>query len=230
MRFLVELKRRNVLRMAGLYLVSSWLVVQVAETILPIFGVPDWVLRSLIILLAIGFVLQIVFDAVGMGGQLLANGMGLSFAFLVDPLRGASTAALGQFYMVLTTLTFLALDGHLALISLLLDGFRGVPPGAAGFGPEQLYAILLWGGKIFSGALQVALPGVTALVIVNLGFGVISRSAPTLNLLAVGFPVTLVLGLAIVMAGLPHALSAASALISEALLVAAELAGSGVPR
>jgi flagellar biosynthetic protein FliR len=144
------------------------------------------VLREVVVGLGIGFVLQIVFDAVAMGGQLLANGMGLSFAFLVDPLRGSSTAALGQLYLVLSTLTFIAFGGHLALIALLVDGFRGLPPGAEQFGAQQLIAIVKWGGQIFAGSLQVALPGVTALVMVNIGFGIVSRSAPTLNLLAVG--------------------------------------------
>lgn len=152
---------------------------------------------------ALGFALQIIFDAVGMGGQLLANSMGLSFAFNVDPLRGASTPALGQLYMLLVTLTFLALDGHLLLIQVLVDGFRTLPVAATGLGADGLWTLVGWGAQIFAGALGVALPGMTALLIVNLGFGVMSRAAPTLNLFAVGFPVTLVLGLAIVLAGLP---------------------------
>jgi TolB-like protein len=56
LRFLAELKRRNVFRMAGLYLVSAWLVVQVAETLLPIFHTPDWVLQAIVVLLALGLV------------------------------------------------------------------------------------------------------------------------------------------------------------------------------
>src|SRR5438067_96274 len=60
--FLTELKRRNVIRFAGLYLVGSWLLVQVASTVLPMFGAPEWLPRSIVILLAIGFVPALIFS------------------------------------------------------------------------------------------------------------------------------------------------------------------------
>jgi flagellar biosynthetic protein FliR len=152
---------------------------------------------------ALGFALQLVFDALALGGQLLANGMGLGFAFNLDPLRGVQTPALGQLYVVLGTLTFLSLNGHLAVIELLLDSFRGLPVGAAGLAPDDLRRLALWGSTLFAGALKIALPGMTALLVINLAFGVMSRTAPALNLFAVGLPVTLVCGLAIVLFGLP---------------------------
>jgi len=89
--------------------------------------------QQLIIGAALSFALQLVFDALTLGGQLLANGMGLGFAFNLDPLRGVSTPALGQLYVVLGTLVFLALNGHLALINTLVDSFRGLPVGTSGF-------------------------------------------------------------------------------------------------
>ena len=159
--------------------------------------------QQLLIGAALGFALQLVFDALALGGQLLANGMGLGFAFNLDPLRGVSTPALGQLYVVLGTLTFLALDGHLAVVQLLVDSFRGLPVGTAGLDPEALRRLALWGGALFAGALQIALPGMTALLVVNLAFGVMSRAAPALNLFAVGLPVTLVFGLAIALFALP---------------------------
>src|SRR5690606_34973342 len=159
--------------------------------------------HQVIIGVAMGFVLQIIFDALAMGGQLLSNSMGLSFAFNVDPLRGASTPVVGQLYMLLVTLTFLALNGHLILIETLAQGFATLPIGTSGLGSEGLWSVVAWGTQLFAGALAVALPGMTALLIVNLGFGVMSRAAPTLNLFAVGFPVSLVFGLVIVYAGLP---------------------------
>ncbi len=142
-----------------------------------------------------------VFDALGLAGQLLANSMGLSFAFNVDPMRGASTPAVGQFYMLLVTLTFLALErppgadrdagGRLRHAA----GRRRRPRS----GWRLWIVLVLWSGQLFDGAVAVALPGMTALLVVNLAFGVMSRAAPTLNLFAVGFPVTLVFGLVVML-------------------------------
>ena len=61
MSFVAELRRRNVIRMAGLYLVGAWLITQVSSTVLPTFDVPGWVLRALIIVLALGFVPALIF-------------------------------------------------------------------------------------------------------------------------------------------------------------------------
>ncbi len=160
-------------------------------------------LQQMLIGVAAGFVLQVVFDSLAMGGQLLANSMGLSFAFNVDPQHGASTPVVGQLYMLLVTLTFLALNGHIALIEALLRSFYTLPIGSQGLGADNAWAVVMWGRNLFEGALAVALPGMTALLIVNLGFGVMSRAAPSLNMFAVGFPITLVFGLAIVLLGLP---------------------------
>jgi flagellar biosynthetic protein FliR len=181
--------------------------------------------QQIIIGVAIGFVLQIVFDALAMGGQLLANTMGLSFAFNVDPLRGASAPVLGQFFTLIATLTFLALDGHIAIIHVLVDGFRDMPVGTTGLGTDGYWQIVLWGSQLFRGALMVALPGLTALLIVNLAFGVVSRAAPSLNLFAIGFPVTLVGGLLIVLAGLPSMQDAFIQLMRESMSFAGNLMG-----
>ena len=99
------------------------------------------VAQQLLIGVALGFALQVVFDALGLAGQLLANSMGLSFAFNVDPLRGSSTAALGQLYIILATLTFLALGGHLALIEVLVARLHPLPVGTPGLGSEGLWML-----------------------------------------------------------------------------------------
>jgi flagellar biosynthesis protein FliR len=161
------------------------------------------VIQQIVIGVAMGFALQLVFDALAMGGQLLSNSMGLGFAFNVDPLRGTGTPVLGQLYMLLVTLTFLAINGHLVLIEILADGLTTLPVGTTGFSNDMVWNIALWGTHLFLGSLMVALPGMTALLVVNLAFGVMSRAAPTLNLFAIGFPVTLIFGLVIVWAGLP---------------------------
>jgi flagellar biosynthetic protein FliR len=173
------------------------------------------VVQQLLVGVALGFALQVVFDSLGLAGQLLANSMGLSFAFNVDPLRGSSTAALGQLYIILATLTFLALGGHLALIEVLVKGFNTLPIGTEGLGAEKLWGLVLWGGQLFTGAISIALPGVTALLIVNLAFGVVSRAAPSLNLFAVGFPISLVVGLLVVLAGIGPLAEGVSQLLAQ---------------
>jgi flagellar biosynthesis protein FliR len=183
--------------------------------------------QQLLIGVALGFCMQVVFDAVTLGGQVLANSMGLSFAYNMDPQHGEQTPVVGQFYSILVTLTFLALNGHLRLIEILVDGFRTLPVGTTGLGSDALWTIVNWGGTLFAGALSVALPGVTALIIVNLAFGVISRAAPTLNLMAVGLPVSLVFGLGIVILGLPTVQSGFVKLLQEALMLARTLTGVG---
>jgi flagellar biosynthetic protein FliR len=183
--------------------------------------------QQVLIGVAIGFVLQIVFDALAMGGQLLANTMGLSFAFNVDPLRGTGAPVVGQFYTLIATLTFLALDGHLAIVQALVDGFTSLPVGIEGLGAEGYWQLVNWGSALFRGALMVALPGLTALLIVNLAFGVVSRAAPSLNLFAIGFPVTLIGGLLVMLFGLPAMQEGFIALARETFLLVAGLLGGG---
>ena len=185
------------------------------------------IVQQIIIGIAIGFSLQILFDAVTLGGQLLANSMGLSFAFNTDPMHGVETPVLGQLYSMLVMLTFLALDGHLKLIEVLVDGFHTLPVGTSGLGQDGVWSIVVWGSQLFSGALQIAIPGVTALLIVNVAFGVMSRAAPQLNLFAVGFPISLVFGLLIVLAGLPSMQTTFVHLLSDAFDLLRKLTAMG---
>lgn len=173
--------------------------------------------QQVVIGLALGFCIEVVFDAVTLSGQLLANSMGLSFAYNLDPMHGAQTPVLGQLYTLLVTLTFLALNGHLRLIEILVDGFHTLPVGTTGLGSDSLYTVVHWGSTLFSGALSISLPGVTALMIVNLAFGIMSRAAPTLNLIAVGLPISLVFGLVIMLVGLPTVQTGFVSLMSQAL-------------
>jgi flagellar biosynthetic protein FliR len=143
---------------------------------------------------AVGFVLNLVFDAVQFGGGLVGQGMSLGFAEVVDPQAGGSSNVLGQFYLVLVTLLFLAMDGHLRLIELLADSFRSLPPGGLAIDANGLHAVLAFGVQLFGGAVRVALPAMTSLLVVNIGFAAISRAAPSMNLFAVGFPITVSLG------------------------------------
>lgn len=183
--------------------------------------------QQLVIGAVIGFVLQMVFDAMALAGQLLANGMGLGFAFNVDPLRGVSTPALGELFILLGTLLFLSMNGHQALLQLLVDSFRVLPVEGGGLELADWRQLADWGGSLFAGALRIALPGVTALIVVNLAFGIVSRAAPSLNLFAVGLPVTLVVGLVIVTLSLPGLQTSGTVMIDEGFQFLRGLLGTG---
>lgn len=176
-----------------------------APTSLPLLSADGFVTtaQQVIIGVAMGFALQLMFDALTLGGQLLANAMGLGFAFTIDPLRAVTTQSLGQLYVLLGTLTFLALNGHIALIELLAGSFQSLPIGPQGLSPAAMQALANWGATMLLGAVRIALPGLTALLVINLGFGVTSRAAPALNLFAVGFPITLAIGMVVVLLSLP---------------------------
>jgi flagellar biosynthetic protein FliR len=171
-------------------------------TVLSADGVVTTV-QQIVIGAALGFVLQMIFDAINFGGQVIANGMGLGLAFSIDPLLNIETPALGQLYVMLGSLTFLALDGHLALIDTIVTSFRGLPVGPSGFSVEAMRSLADWGDQLFIGALRVALPGMTALLVINLAFGAVSRAAPALNMFAIGLPVALIFGLIVLFFGLP---------------------------
>lgn len=208
----------------------------VALLVAPLVTVPDVTplsaagvlitIQQVIIGAALGFSLQILFEAVSLGGELVANSMGLSLAFNLDPQNGTSTPTVSQLYTILVTLIFLVLDGHLALIRTLVDGFHTMPIGTSGLGANGLWSVVNWGSELFSGALVVALPGVTALLIANLAFGVVSRAAPTLNIFSVGLPVSLVFGLLVMIAGLPALESSFIRLLAAALDFLRRLSGA----
>jgi flagellar biosynthetic protein FliR len=182
-------------------------------------------IQQVLIGAALGFALQMVFDAMALGGQLLANGMGLGFAFNIDPLRGVSTPALGQLFIVLGTLLFLSMNGHLALLQLLADSFRLLPVEGGGLDLADWRHLADWGSSLFTGALRIALPGMTALIVVNLAFGIVSRAAPSLNLFAVGLPVTLVVGLLIVLLSLPGLQTSVTTMIGDCFQFLRDLLG-----
>ena len=147
---------------------------------------------------AMGFLVQLVFDAIALGGQVIGMSMGLGFAVFLDRARGVNIPVLGQLFLMLGMLVFLSLDGHLALIQLLADSFEAWPIAGSGLTVPILEQLLDWTGQMFVFAIKISLPAITAILVVNLSFGIMSRAAPTLNLFAVGFPVAMLLGFAVI--------------------------------
>lgn len=144
--------------------------------------------------LALGFVLQIAFAAPLIAGELIGNSMGIGFASAIDPQNGRSSTALGQFMMTLLTLLFLSLNGHLVLAEMVVKSYDAMPAGGGWMAPERLRDIAFFGGYAFSAGLLLALPVGFLLLCLNLVVGMLSRSAPALNLFAVGLPMSLAVG------------------------------------
>ncbi|RDI97741.1 flagellar biosynthetic protein FliR [Dyella solisilvae] len=180
----------------GLMLVLAFVLAPLAPTSIDLMsadGVATMV-SQVLIGAAVGFVLKLAFEAVSLGGQLVGQSMSLGFAETVDPRGGGSSPVLSQFYLLMVTLLFLAMDGHLRLIALLADSFRSLPPGQSAIDGNGLHAVVAFAAHLFGGAVRVALPAMTSLLMVNIGFAAISRAAPSMNLFAVGFPITVTLG------------------------------------
>ena len=187
---------RLVAALALAFLIAPFVTVPTTYEPLSIAGLLALV-NEVLIGIALGFLLQLVFDAVGLAGQLLANAMGLSFAFNVDPARGASTPAVGQLYLVFVTLTFLAFDGHIAIVRTLIGTFSTLPIAAAPGLEVISRTVVAAGGLLIADALRIALPGLAALLIANFAFGFVSRAAPSLNVVSVGLPLALLFGIVV---------------------------------
>ena len=155
------------------------------------------ILQQLLIGIALGFVIELVTQIFVIAGQLIAMQTGLGIATTVDPSQGASVVVVSQWLLFLVSLVFLSLNGHLVMIEILVDSFRTLPVGFTGFSAEQFGLMVTWSGWMFAAAVVIAIPAMTALLIVNLAFGVMTRAAPQLNIFALGFPVTMIVGLLI---------------------------------
>lgn len=172
---------------------------QVAPDSLPGLGI---FAQQLLIGLTMGFALRLIFTAVEMAGELIGLQMGLGFAVFYDPQNAGQMPLIGQFLGVLTTLIFLAVNGHLLMLSALAESFRDLPIGDLP-GQGTWLAVAGWGSRIFAAALLLAMPVVAALLTVNLALAALTRAAPQLNVFAIGFPITLAVGFSALLLTLP---------------------------
>lgn len=179
-----------------------WMPVQTPPDLLSVPGLTALVGEA-VIGVAIGFTLQISFAAVVIAAEQIAGGMGMAIATAVDPNSGAQSGALGQYFSVLLTLIFLAVGGHLLWLRLLIESYAVFPPGQAWFGTERAWMIVSFAGQMFTTAVAIALPVMLVLFCVQLVTGVLSRSAPSLNLFALGLPAGVLAGIAALIVASP---------------------------
>ncbi|MDX1453294.1 MAG: flagellar biosynthetic protein FliR [Oleiphilaceae bacterium] len=151
----------------------------------------------------LGFMFVMLMQLFVVAGQMIAMQMGLGFASMVDPSNGVNVPVLSQIFLIAVTLMFLAMNGHLVMIEVVVESFRSWPVsetilGAGGFGMDLLWEVIMRINWLFASALLLALPAITSVLIVNLSFGIMTRAAPQMNVFSLGFPIGMIFGLFII--------------------------------
>jgi len=183
------------------------------------------VAQELLIGIAMGFMLQVIMHVFVLAGQLVAMKMGLGFAAMNDPSSGVSTTVLSQFYLLLSTLLFLTYNGHLVIIDLLVRSFNTIPVGVGGLEIGTFWTIVSMGTWMFSAAVVIALPVFTAVLVINMAFGAMNRSAPQMNVFTVGFPMTLIFGILVMWFALAGFLPIFEVVLQEGFMTIRQVIG-----
>ena len=164
------------------------------------------IFNQLTIGLVMGLVLQVVVAAILIAGQSISNSVGLSMATMIDPNVG-NVPVIGQFLIVMSTLIFVGLGGHTMLLGLVIDSFNSMPIGKSLMGQAAWGQLVTWSSMIFLGGLLTALPVMVTLLFINVGLGVVTRAAPSLNVFSLGLPALMVAGYLIMIMSL-HSIGA----------------------
>jgi flagellar biosynthetic protein FliR len=147
---------------------------------------------------AMGLMLQVVVAALVVAGQAISTSMGLSMASLLDPNMG-NVPVLAQFFMVLAMLIFVGFGGHAILLGIVSDSFASMPIGTSILSQQSYGEMLRWSSMMFLGAVLLALPVMITLLFINMGLGIVTRAAPSLNIFAVGLPALILTGFLVLM-------------------------------
>ncbi|WP_269532385.1 flagellar biosynthetic protein FliR [Chitinimonas sp. BJYL2] len=182
------------------------------------------IIQQVMIGVAIGFTMRLVFSSVEMAGHIAGLQMGLGFASFYDPQHGTNTAVVAQITSLLTILVFLALNGHLLVIETIAKSFVLLPITAAPIKAAGFKLLVDAGGQIFMLGVLLSLPVLAALLITNLAIGVMSKAAPQFNVFAVGFPITIGVGIAIFYVSLPQFVPHIRHLVDQATRLAYKVA------
>lgn len=174
-----------------------------------------------------GFVVQLAFNALIFGGQVMAYSMGLGFANMMDPTNGVQVPVVSQYWLILAMLAFLLGNGHLLLLGSVAQSFHILPVAVDGLTRAGLWGLVEWSSRLFAAGLLMSLPVVMALLLINIGLGVVSRAAPQLNIFAIGFPITLLMGFVVIWITLPQVMAGFDGLVNEALGIGVDLLDAG---
>ena len=218
----VPIQLRVAITGAVAVLVSAWVPVTTPPALFTLAGMLAMANEALIGL-ALGFVLQLSFAAPILAAEQIGGAMGMSIASTSDPSSGAQSPALGQYFSVMLTVIFLGLGAHLTWLRLVVESYQIFPPGSTWFGTTQIDRLLGFGSDMFIAAVAIALPVTLVLLLVQFASGVLSRSAPALNLFALGLPAGILAGLAALIAVAPLYADQFTALSEDALRQAGAL-------
>lgn len=152
--------------------------------------------QEVVIGLVIGFASQLLITTFTLGGQVIGMQTSLGFASMVDPINGQQVPVVAQFFLMLSLMVFVALDGHLAIFEMLISSFKTLPVGEP-IAAVKLRELVHWAGWMFTTALAMSMSAIVSLLLINFSFGVMTRAAPQLNIFSIGFPVTMLSGLLI---------------------------------
>ena len=175
-------------------------------------------IQQILIGVAMGFSMRLVFAAFEMAGDLLGLQMGLAFAQFIDPASGTQTPLIGSFLGVLAMLTFLVIDGHLLVIAAVVQSFELIPI-SANLAVVNSQSIAMAGSIMFMLALQISLPVMAAVLISNIVLGILARAAPQLNVMSIGFSITIGVGLWILWVSLPYFIAGIDGAIGRLLSI-----------
>ncbi len=151
------------------------------------------IVNQLFIGAMMGLMLQVAIGAIVVAGQSIAASMGLSMASMIDPNVG-NVPVISQFLVIMSTLIFLGFGGHVMIISMLFDSFQSVPIGTFILGQVSFGKVVAWSSMMFLGGVLLALPVMVSLLFINIGMGIVTRAAPSLNIFSVGFPASIAAG------------------------------------
>jgi flagellar biosynthetic protein FliR len=186
--------------------------------------------KEMIIGLAMGFAMRLVFAAVEYAGEVASQTMGLGFAMFFDPSTRGRSSAISQFMALVATMAFLAVNGHLVLLEALAESFITMPITETPFSSNAALELARWGGRIFSAGLQIAMPIIAALLITQVALGILTRAAPQLNIFGIGFPITLGVGFLTLSLALPYLSAPIVNLFNQGIETTRSLPRAGNPQ
>ncbi len=149
------------------------------------------VMQQIVVGVAIGLAVRIVFSAVELAGEIIGLQMGLNFAGFFDPSTNSQTSAVGRYFGNLTMLLFVVINGHLMVLQAVAASFQAFPVDGSAMESVARLRLHELGAVVFHYGLWIALPMIGMLLFINLVLGVISRVAPQISVFAIGFPLTL---------------------------------------